>query len=173
MRPVFLVGFMGSGKSTIGRLLASQWAQPFVDTDELVEAKAGKSITRIFQEDGEQAFRTLERDILAHVCEERASGGVVATGGGAPMDPRNWALMEKTGQIIALVAPFEVLQRRICELGESSRPLAADAVGLEDLYRERASRYAAARIVVETATLSPAAVAAEISQRLAELCQEE
>ena len=84
---VVLIGFMGSGKSTVGSLLARRLGRSFVDTDALVEAQAGKSVQRVFREDGEPAFRDAEAEVLRGLASR--TGVVVATGGGAPAQERN------------------------------------------------------------------------------------
>ena len=107
---VYLVGLRGSGKTTVGRRLAELLGLPFADQDALVEERAGKPISRIFAEDGEEAFRRLEGEVL----EELAAGGpvVVATGGGVVLRSENRRLLRR-GLTVYLQAPPELLARRI------------------------------------------------------------
>lgn len=143
MRPgtLFLVGPMGAGKSTIGRLLAARLGRRFVDMDEEIAAASGRSIPRIFQEEGEDAFRRLERDALRRL---RAEGGdlVVATGGGVVLDPANRRLLRE-GIVVWLDAPPEVTAARTA--GDANRPLLAGVDPLEkaqELDRKRRPLYA-------------------------------
>ena len=101
--PIFLIGFMGTGKSTVGRALSAEMTIPFVDLDQVVVEDAGKSISNIFAEDGEAQFRSLETAALARIAS--SGPAVVATGGGAPAYADNLELMRRTGLVIALEAP--------------------------------------------------------------------
>ena len=111
---------MGSGKSTIGKLLASRLSLPFVDLDDLIVSQAGKTIPDIFQDEGEEAFRALESRLLAEVLM-RDSEQVIATGGGVILSAENRALMKESGRVIWLDASPVVLAKRIA--GDSNRPL--------------------------------------------------
>lgn len=145
-----LVGFMGSGKSTVGQAAALQLGLTYVDTDALVEARAGMSIAEIFASQGEQAFRELERETLLALCEEREL--VIATGGGAfVQEPIAQALLE-TGLVVYLKAPFDVLWERI--QGDPGRPLLAGDGAYERaraLYERRQSLYERAHVSVDAA----------------------
>src|SRR5258708_3941354 len=102
---IYLIGPMGSGKSTVGRALARGWEWEFMDTDRWIERTAGKTIRRIFEQSGEPAFRRLEKSAVV-----RASRGVrrvVAVGGGAVMDPGNRRLMRRTGIVVYLQVSAE------------------------------------------------------------------
>ena len=115
-----LTGFMGTGKSTVGRKVARRLARPFVDMDAEIEARAGKSIPKIFTEDGEPAFRALEADLCAELSARR--GLVVATGGGALVDAENRARISATGTVVCLTGEIdELLQRTQADVEE--RPL--------------------------------------------------
>lgn len=116
-----LVGFMGSGKSTVGQRLAVELDMIYVDTDALVEAKAGMSIAEIFAQDGEAAFRELEREVILELC--RQTDLVLATGGGAFMDPSVREVLLRSSLVAHLEAPFEALWERI--RGDAGRPLLA------------------------------------------------
>lgn len=118
-RNLILTGFMGTGKSTVGRRVAEQLGRPFVDMDELIAARAGMSIPEIFARMGEPAFRQME----AEVCQELAGqfGLVIATGGGALVNPANRQVMEASGRVVCLWAsPEEVIERLA---GDHGRPL--------------------------------------------------
>jgi len=115
---MLLIGPMGAGKSTVGRLLAARLAFPFVDLDEAIVVRAGKTIPAIFAEEGEIAFRRLESQLLA---EQVGSQAVVATGGGAVLTEGNRLLLKAHPPVIWLDAPPEVLALRIA--GDLNRPL--------------------------------------------------
>ena len=110
IRNLVLIGFMGTGKSTVGRLIAAQLGYTFVDTDHLIESRAGKSISEIFAQSGEGAFRAFEREMVADLKGfERA---VVATGGGLGADPDNLASLKAHACVICLWAsPKSILDR--------------------------------------------------------------
>ena len=124
MRNVVLTGFMGTGKTAVGRAVARILGREFVDMDELIAAHVGKPIPRIFAEDGEQAFRRIEQDL----CRELSNrdGLVIATGGGALVDPENRGLMMRTGTVICLTASRDEIVRRLRETDAAARPLLRD-----------------------------------------------
>jgi shikimate kinase len=120
-RNIVLVGFMGTGKTTVGRLLAEQTGMPLVDMDSLIEKRAEKTINEIFAEDGEPHFRNLEREL---VCELSAKEGqIISTGGGIVLNPDNIADFEKTGLVICLLADVESVLDRVRH--DTTRPLLA------------------------------------------------
>lgn len=116
---IVLTGFMGTGKSTVGRILAERLGRPFVDTDALIEQHHGP-IPDIFAERGEERFRELEREVAADVAGRR--GQVVATGGRLLLDPVNEAILGASGVIICLTASVEELVARLAGEAEE-RPL--------------------------------------------------
>ena len=161
-RPIVIIGFMGTGKTTVGRLVAGRLGWRFVDLDAVIEELAGKKIPDIFRGEGEAAFRRLEAAALG-----RALGGertVLATGGGAACQEANLAMMLERGRVVALSAtPEEVLSRA----GRASgRPLldgASDPLAqARALLREREPYYARAHVRVDTVGKSPEDVAAEV-----------
>jgi shikimate kinase len=149
---IYLVGFMGSGKTTIGRMLAERLGWRFADLDEDIEAQQGVSIADIFETRGEAEFRRIESEaIRARVRTiERGHPTVVALGGGAFIDPANFELLEHNGITIWLDCPFEVLRRRVSHA--SHRPLARDVHYFEELYRSRQAAYSRAdyRVPIES-----------------------
>ena len=102
---IILTGFMGTGKTTAGRVLAKNLGWEFIDTDDLIERQAGKSIRDIFKDDGEDVFRGLERQVAAGIREFQ--NHVVATGGGIVLDPVNMQNLGKSGLLILLVADMD------------------------------------------------------------------
>lgn len=131
---IVLVGMPGCGKTTVGRALARLSGKPFVDLDEEIVRRAGKSIPDIFREEGEAAFRELEAQVLADVCAR--SGQVIATGGGAVLRAENRAAMRRTGWVYFLCRNLE-------ELPTDGRPLSQKG-SLEEMYRVRKPLYSAA-----------------------------
>lgn len=109
---VFLVGYMGSGKSTTGQLLAEQLNWPFFDLDQEIEDKTGRSIPDIFKEEGEEVFRTIEHDSLWELVA-MYSKGIVATGGGTPCFQDNLEVMKKNGKVIFIDVPETLLFDRL------------------------------------------------------------
>jgi shikimate kinase len=138
---IYLVGFMGSGKSTIGRLLAGRLGWSFFDMDHEIEAAEGSSVREIFETRGEPGFRRIEAEILGqHVSwVEQGRPSVVALGGGAFAAEGNRALLQDRGVTIWLDCPFEIVERRAVETAH--RPLSRDPVRFAALYRERLETY--------------------------------
>jgi shikimate kinase len=155
---LYLVGFMGSGKSSIGRLLADELGWTFVD----IEATHGVSITEIFDERGEEEFRGIEREALRKRVREVEYGKpmVVALGGGAFVDSANQKLLEERGVTLWLDCSYS----RICErlLGQTHRPLARDPEKFRQLYEGRRDDYSKAEYRIEADTDDASAVVAEI-----------
>jgi shikimate kinase len=148
-KTIALVGLSGVGKSSIGRRLAGVLGMPFRDADTEVEAAAGRPIPEIFQQYGEEAFRDGERRVIARLLGEPPH--VLATGGGAFMNPQTRQLIKERTISIWLKADVEVLARRVGR--KESRPLLAGKDPLEVLSaqaRERYPAYAEADLVVET-----------------------
>jgi shikimate kinase len=146
---LLLVGFMGTGKSTLGRLLARRWGRPFVDTDEEVERLAGKSVAEIFAQDGEAAFRALERQVVDSRLPE--SGAVIACGGGLVVPEGMGPLVASRGVVVTLFASAESILRRTGNRGH--RPLleAPDPEArVRELLAAREKAYLACGIAVYT-----------------------
>ena len=158
---IALTGFMGSGKTTVGKVLADFLGCPFMDLDDLVVKKAGKSIPDIFAQDGEPAFRLLEAQVLRKTVEKYAeSTAVLALGGGAVLAPSSAALLHEKTVCIYLRASLETLLARL-EGETAGRPL-ADA-SLADRLAAREPIYEkTAHVVIDTDGLSPDEVADEI-----------
>ena len=107
---IILTGFMATGKSTIGRLLAGQLGYEFVDTDQLIEDRCGQTITEIFREKGEAVFRAMEVDLARELGNKQ--GLVIATGGGMLLDPANVAALKRQGRVFCLTASPEIILER-------------------------------------------------------------
>jgi shikimate kinase len=167
MRPraIVLMGFMGTGKSEVGRRLAQRLGRAFVDTDHLVEERAGKRVAAIFADDGETAFRALERDAVYEAA--RRTGTVISVGGGAVLDPVNVAALREAGVLVHLTASPDVILARVGD--PRSRPLLADDPHgtVTRLLAERSPAYAAAAdVTIDTSNRSAEEVVEDIQQAL-------
>ena len=158
---ITLTGFMGSGKTTVGKVLADFLGCPFSDLDDLIEKKAGKSIPEIFAQDGEVAFRQLEAKLLRQTVEKYGENtAILSLGGGAVTTPASVTLLHEKTVCIYLRATLETLLQRL-EGQTAGRPLADDA--LAERLTERAPLYEkTAHVIVDTDGLSPEEVADEI-----------
>ena len=153
---LYLVGYMGAGKSTVGAAAARILGRPFADLDTIIVEREGRSIPDIFAADGEEGFRGCEQAALSSV-EDR--GQVIATGGGILTWPGNKEIMEKSGVIVFLDRPLEMILR---DLDTSGRPMAAGGKQhIIDLYKKREPQYrgATAHHVLNVGTLQEAAEA--------------
>ena len=163
---VVLTGFMGTGKSEVGRRLAQRLGRAFVDTDQLVEERAGKRVAVIFADDGEPAFRALERTAVADAAARGSA--VVAVGGGAVLDPENVRALRECGVLVYLTARPDVILRRVGDV--RSRPLLRDdpRATISRLLGERGPVYAKeADVTVDTSDHTADEVVEEIQQALA------
>lgn len=129
---IFLVGMPGSGKSSVGKLLAESLRIPFIDLDTIIEKEAGRAIREIFSTQGEARFRELERDALLKVISEK-DRFIVATGGGAPCFFDNLEHMKKNGKVVFLDLPMSTIAQRLQNEGLAVRPLLKDFFTLEKL----------------------------------------
>jgi shikimate kinase len=167
-RAVFLVGFMGAGKTAVGQRLAQQLGWRFVDLDEEIERQAERSIAQIFKTSGEAEFRKLETEMLSKLLQQVSVGepAVVALGGGTFVQRENVEKLREAGaRVIFLDAPLEELLSR-CEAQQGRiRPLLKyDAEALNVLYAERRPLYLGAETTVHTSGKSVAEVASEVER---------
>ena len=142
---IYLVGFMGAGKSTVARSLGKRLDWKVEDIDARIERAERRDIPAIFRTDGEPYFRAREREALVALLPER--GTVVASGGGTFADASNRELMLRDGAVIWLDVPLETLLHRVPTDGR--RPLAADRLGMEQLYNQRFAAYRQAHLRVD------------------------
>ncbi len=161
---VLLIGMMGAGKSTTGRLLAERLQWPYLDSDDEIERQTGRTVPEIWKTDGEPAFRAEESKVLAQAC---ASGdrAVVSVAGGAVLDPDNRALIRAAGLVVWLRAEVSTLAVRVGS--GRGRPLLEDgpAAALARLSAQRAPIYEGlADLVFDVDRLSPSLVAARIAE---------
>jgi shikimate kinase len=164
---VFLVGFMGAGKSTVGRVLAQQLGWIFADLDERIQTREGRTIPQIFEQAGEGGFRTIETAILKEVLSELSlSPAVIALGGGAFVQPENIALLREIGgPAVYLHAPVEELFRR-CREQQIERPLRRNFEQFRALHELRRPYYLKAEWHIDTNGKNIQTVAAELAQTL-------
>lgn len=161
-RSVFLVGFMGSGKSETGRALARLLCYSFVDLDALIEERAGKRVREIFAQLGEQEFRRLETEAIKSQADLKRS--VVALGGGAYQSEKNRVLVRATGVTVWLDCPFDVCFQRV--RGDTTRPLLAGRNETRKLFDQRRAAYSTADLAIETGALLPEQIAVQVVTRL-------
>jgi shikimate kinase len=145
---IYVVGFMGAGKSTVGRRLAHRLGWSFFDSDEEIENDAKASIASIFEERGEAEFRRIETEIIRQHVRwiERGRPAVLALGGGAFAQPANRQLLENNGVTVWLDCPFELVQRRVAQA--THRPLARDPEAFAALYHSRRADYGLAEVKI-------------------------
>lgn len=170
---IILTGFMGTGKTTVGKRLAKRLGWQFVDVDRLIEERAGMPIAKIFAERGETVFRRLERR-----CISRAIHGpdqVIATGGGAFVDPVSRGRLRASGPVVCLTARPRVILARVGRrldarplLSRSANPIAR----IQSLLKQRAGAYAQADLTIDTSTLSIDDIVERLWQQLSpSLCK--
>jgi shikimate kinase len=160
---IFLVGFMGAGKTAVGRILADRLNRLFIDTDKLVETGARATVNEIFEKEGENGFRQRERRAL--VAAATGPPAVVATGGGLYADRGNRKTVELAGVAVWLDGSFEECFEH-CKDEIGTRPLYRDEESLQALYDARREEYAHADIGVESLGRRPEVIADDVIQRL-------
>lgn len=164
---IALVGFMGAGKTTVGRELAVRLGWHFNDLDHMIEQRTGRTIAEIFHRDGEPAFRQMEFSLLCELLEPGAGDGmVIALGGGAFAQPNVQASLTRSAiPSVFLDAPADELFRR-CEQPELMRPLRGNPEQFRDLYKSRRPAYCRANLHILTDGKEIAAIAGEIISRI-------
>jgi shikimate kinase len=158
---VFLTGFMGSGKTTVGRRLAQRLGLSFIDLDQEIEKRECRLIRDIFAQYGEAFFRRLESDVLRSICSNPTSA-VVATGGGIIINPENRLLMRSSGLIVNFQVDYASVAQRLAK--DQSRPLLKnkDENAITALMTERMAAYADADMVIDTAQKTPQQIVSDI-----------
>jgi shikimate kinase len=170
-RNLILVGMMGAGKTTVGRLLARRLKRPFVDSDDVIVRRCGVSIPVIFEIEGEVGFRQRERQTIAELCGQR--GAVIATGGGAVLSPENRNAIAGGGRVIYLHGRPNQLWHRVRH--DRNRPLLATPdpqKRLDELYAQRDPLYReVAEIVLDTGRQSAQTLVKDLLARLEAGCR--
>lgn len=161
---LYLIGFMACGKTTVGRQLAHELGWCFIDIDGEIEAQHGKTVAEMFREDGEPAFRKVEKQMVRERVSQVECGlpCVIAVGGGAIVDPENWELIENNGVTVWLDCPLERIRLRL--RGDTTRPLAARSDRLADLFENRRPLYTRSDFRVDADTDDVSAVVQQILQ---------
>lgn len=162
LKHIYLAGFMGSGKSTVGPLLASRLNRPFHDLDELIEKEQQMTISEIFALRGEPYFRKVESHLLRQISELPPS--VIALGGGSFSSEANRQLITETGVSVWLRIPLTLAEQRCRRI--QTRPLAKDPERFQSLFELRQLHYSLARICVDVEGKTPGQIADEIMKRM-------
>ena len=167
-RPIVLVGMMGAGKTSVGRLIADRLGVPFHDLDQEIEHRAGQRVAAIFAEQGEEAFRSLESDLLSEILSRTTSQVVVSTGGGIVTIAKNRELLEDPNlNVVLLEASIDEILERLP--ADDARPLLRGdrRSALETLWQSREAQYRhVAKYVVRTTGLSIDEVAQAVLREL-------
>jgi len=163
---IILVGFMGAGKSVCGRLLARRLGRCFVETDDMIVAREGRSIPEIFREVGEARFRQLEADTIESL--KLKSGDVIATGGGMPCRDGRMELLRELGTVVWLDGDVRELHERASRIGNRPMLESRSMAEVEALYRSRQPYYRRAHITIDTTGIGADQVVARILAALRE-----
>lgn len=169
---VILVGFMGAGKSSVGRELGQRLNWLFEDLDDRIEARAGRSVAAIFRDAGEVEFRRVEHAALQQALQELGNGSskIIALGGGAFVQKENAALLQASRvPTVFLDAPVEELWERCCaqaNLNGTERPLLRSREEFQKLYETRRAGYGSAALQIQTGGRTVEAIAGEIAEKL-------
>jgi shikimate kinase len=158
---VALIGFMGAGKSSVGRLVAEQLHFDYLDTDELIQSRTGRTITEIFSTDGEAAFRKMEQELVVELAARTKT--VIATGGGLPVNPQNLLNLKEYSLVVCLWASPEKIWERVKH--QTHRPLLHDAdpqKKIRDLLAVREPFYKQADVLLNTELRSVREVAQQV-----------
>ncbi|UCB57803.1 MAG: shikimate kinase [Candidatus Omnitrophota bacterium] len=165
MMNIVLVGFMGTGKTAIGKLLAKKLEMKYISTDELIEHKERRSINDIFKKSGEPYFRRVEKEVVKKVAE--LDKFIIDAGGGVVLDKENIQNLKRNGKIICLAATSDVILERTKRYYH--RPLLNTKnpkEKIEELLKNRAPFYAQADVTIDTTNMTPEEVVQEIENRL-------
>ncbi len=174
MKDIILIGFMGAGKTTVGKRLAERFRWDFIDTDEYIEQKAGMAVSEIFDRYGEENFRARETEALQEILQERKEA-VISVGGGLPMREKNREYLKKLGRTIYLRAQVDTLVERLS--GDTARPLLRGQdlrARITQLMELRSDVYeSAADVILDTDTMHIGRIVREIAEITEDLRQAE
>lgn len=167
MKNIILVGYMGCGKTTVGKRIAEATKYTFADTDEMIVAQQGRSISDIFAQDGESVFRDMETALLVKMLTEKNDTCVISTGGGMPVREENRKLLRQLGTVVYLRVKPETVYERI--KGDTMRPLLQCENPMEriqEMIKSRNPAYeAAAELVIDVDNLTQREVAEQIIRK--------
>lgn len=158
MKSIFLCGFMGCGKTTIGKILAKRTGREFIDMDKYIEEKENMTVSQIFETHGEDYFRDVEHQVCKELSEKQDL--IVATGGGALTFQRNVDVIRKSATVLLISVPVEVISKRL--KNDTTRPLLQRSdkeEAMRELYNKRLPIYTDAATVIVNGTGHPKAVA--------------
>ena len=161
---IVLIGFMGAGKSICGRVLARRSGRGFVETDDMIVARDGRSIPEIFRQDGEERFRQLEGEVLEELALK--GGNVIATGGGLPCREGRMELLKSLGTVVWLDGDFRELHTRASRGGDRPMLQGRSLAEVEALYRQRTAFYRQAHLTIDTTGLSVDEVVSRVLRAL-------
>ncbi|MGC8868274.1 MAG: shikimate kinase [Sulfurihydrogenibium sp.] len=163
MKNIYLVGFMGSGKSTVGKILAEKTGRNFIDIDRLIEEREGRKIKEIFEKEGENYFRQLEKKYLEDILNTK--GYVISTGGGLGANPENMKKMKENGIVIWLDITLNTVLER-CK-NDEERPLLNQPIEkIKQLFEERKKVYGLAPYRVNVEKKTPVQIVEEILTKI-------
>lgn len=160
---IVLIGFMGTGKTSVGKRLAKHLDWDFIDTDAAIEEISGMSVSEIFRKHGQTRFRSEETVLIKRLMNDKKK--VMATGGGTPLKPGNWEILSETGIIISLYAPIDTILERIGT--KNDRPLLREGrEAAQELWLSRQPIYNQADLIIDTTELDVDEVVDEIMQKI-------
>jgi len=166
LKNIVLIGFMGTGKSSVGRRLAKIFGWEFIDTDSEIEKTTGMSVAEIFRRHGEVRFRS-EEVLVVRKLKTRTRC-VIATGGGTVLNPENWQLLQSVGLMICLYAPLDTVLERVSSSRNERPLLKGDRQAIEKLWLNRQAVYNRADIVIDTTGKDIDSVVQEVIKRIRE-----
>ncbi len=164
---IVLCGFMGSGKTTVGKNLSNYTGVKFIDTDNYIEKRVGQTINQIFNKYGESYFREIEKDCIKEISSK--TGYIISTGGGAILNKDNVDNLKKSGKIIFINVPFDIITHRLSK--DNTRPIIKnlDITSIEELFKKRQKKYQSVADIMVDGTASVDKVCNEITSKLAPL----
>ena len=168
MKPanIVLIGFMGAGKSICGRMLARRSGRCFVETDDMIVSRDGRSIPEIFRQEGEERFRQLEGEVVEDLRLKR--GNVIATGGGLPCREGRMESLKSLGTVVWLDGDFRELHERASRTSDRPMLMGRSLAEVEALYRQRTAFYRQAHLTVDTTGLAVDEVVSRVLRALRE-----
>jgi len=168
MKNIYFIGFMGTGKTTVSKMIAERLNKKWVDLDEIIQEKEGRNIVDIFRDSGEEYFRSIEKEVLKEIAD--SGNFIVSTGGGIVIVDENVDIMKKSGILVTLVASPEVIYERLKD--DHDRPLLQVPNPMDEIKRlmfERAPFYIKGDIIIDTSFDKPEKIVEDILLELEKL----